>query len=335
MILSTLGVPGSMSAAAANADTVDHFPVSSITPKLALYNSQNYPLLRAARHLDPNPAKGGGDIVVVDGVALMPETGPYGSRADIEERPPSADEISVYIVREADSLSQIAEMFNVTSNTIRWANDLGPREAIRPGQTLVILPVAGVRHTVEEGDTLKSIAKEYSGDLEEIMQFNGLEDGATLALGDTITIPGGEIEAPAPEPSSSGVSRGAATPLKGANGPSLNGYYIHPVPGARRTQGLHGYNAVDLAASYGTPVRASAAGKVIVSRGSGWNGGYGNYIVVDHPNGTQTLYSHLSSNIVWSGSGVVQGQVIGYVGNTGRSTGSHLHFEVRGAKNPF
>jgi murein DD-endopeptidase MepM/ murein hydrolase activator NlpD len=74
---------------------------------------------------------------------------------------------------------------------------------------------------------------------------------------------------------------------------------------------------------------------VIVSRVGGWNGGYGNYVVVDHPNGTQTLYAHLYKNIVWQGQKVVQGQVIGYLGTTGRSTGCHLHFEVRGAKNPF
>lgn len=334
-IVSALDSQDDSSIAALTSGVVNEIArAQEIPSSLSLYNSQTLPLLRAARNQDPNPAKGGGDITVVEGKALLPETGPYGSRADIEDRPPSADEISVYIVREGDNLSQIAEMFGVTSNTIRWANDIGVKGTIQPGQTLVILPVVGVQHTIEDGDTLKSLAKKYDADLEEMMQFNGLEDGATLALGEKIMIPGGEVIAPKPTARTSG-SRGATSPLRGASGPSIDGYYIHPVPGSRKSQGLHGYNALDFAAPIGTPIRASASGKVIISRASGWNGGYGNYIVVDHPNGTQTLYSHLSQNIVWVGQHVVQGQVLGYMGSTGRSTGPHLHFEVRGAKNPF
>ncbi len=102
-----------------------------------------------------------------------------------------------------------------------------------------------------------------------------------------------------------------------------------------RTQGIHGYNGVDLGASVGAPVRAAAGGTVMLSRSGGYNGGYGNYIVIKHPNGSQTLYAHLSSNAVAAGQVVTQGQTIGAVGNTGRSTGPHLHFEVRGGKNPF
>ena len=109
----------------------------------------------------------------------------------------------------------------------------------------------------------------------------------------------------------------------------------HPVPGAIKTQGVHGYNAIDLAAAVGTAIKAAGSGEVIVSKSSGWNGGYGNYIVIRHANGVQTLYAHLSRNDVGVGASVSVGQVIGGMGNTGRSTGSHLHFEVRGARNPF
>jgi murein DD-endopeptidase MepM/ murein hydrolase activator NlpD len=106
--------------------------------------------------------------------------------------------------------------------------------------------------------------------------------------------------------------------------------------GGVRTQGVHGYNAVDLGAAVGTPFMASAAGEVIVARATGWNGGYGQYVVIRHDNGTQTLYSHASGIVVGVGQRVVQGQVIGYVGSTGRSTGPHLHFEIRGGpRNPF
>lgn len=287
-------------------------------------NSQTMQLLLAARNNDPNPSKGGGDITIVGGTALLSETGPSGTLANIEDQPKS-DQISIYVVREGDSLSQIAKMFDVSTNTIIWANDIKRGSLIRTGQTLVILPITGVRYTVEKGDTLKSIAKEYGGDLTEILQYNDLTVDAILAVGDVVIIPDGEGEAPTIIYSSI---------AQGTSGPSYDGYYIKPVVG-RRSQGLHGYNAVDIAASYGSPIVASAAGTVIISRDYGWNGGYGIYIAIRHDNGTQTLYAHNSSNIVYQGQLIVRGQVIGYVGSTGRSTGSHVHFEIRGAKNPF
>jgi len=296
-------------------------------------NSQNIALLQGAVNSDPNPSKGGGDITIVGDSALLPETGPIGTLADIDETSTQkSDRISVYVVREGDSLSQIAKMFGVDANTIRWANDIGRGDVIKEGQTLIILPVSGVRYTVEKGDTLASIIKELGGDMDEVINYNGLEDGATLAIGDVITIPGGEMQAPAQTTTST------YTAPRRSSGPNYDGYYIWPVDGGRITQGIHGYNGVDVGAPYGTSVFAAAGGEVIISRyssGNPWFGGYGNYIVVEHANGTQTLYSHLSNVIVKRGWNVVQGQVIGYIGSTGRSTGPHLHFEVRGAKNPL
>ena len=110
---------------------------------------------------------------------------------------------------------------------------------------------------------------------------------------------------------------------------------MRPIVGGRKSQGIHGYNAVDLAAPTGTPIIASASGKVIIARSSGYNGGYGLYVVISHPNGTQTLYAHMSKVNVSVGRFVERGEIIGAVGNTGKSTGPHLHFEVRGARNPF
>lgn len=287
-------------------------------------NSQNTWLLSAALNPDPNSGKGGGDITVVGGMALLAETGPAGTLADIEENQSAT--ISIYIVREGDTLSGIAKMFGVTTNTIAWANDIS-RELIRPGQTLIILPISGVRHTVGKGDTIQSIAKKYKGDINEIIQYNHLTPNAALAVGDIVIVPDGEIAAP--------PAVGRPVTLRGAGGPSYEGYYLRPILGGRKTQGLHGYNGVDLATYLGAPILASAAGDVIISRDSGWNGGYGKYVVIAHDNGTQTLYSHNSQNIVVAGQRVVRGQIIGYVGSTGRSTGSHVHFEVRGARNPF
>jgi len=289
-------------------------------------NSQNVALLRAALNPDPNPAKGGGDVTIADGQALVADNGPLGSRGNTEIAP-RPEQISVYVVRSGDSLSQIAKLFGVTTDTIIWANDIGRGGVIHEGQTLVILPVSGIEHTVKSGDTLASIAKKYGVKTEEIISFNGIQDGHVLAVGDSIIVPDGKIQ-------SSYTSTATGAIVRGAGGPAISGYFSAPVTGYKRTQGLHGYNAVDLATPTGTPILAAASGDVIISR-TGWNGGYGNYIVIAHPNGTQTVYSHNSSNIVYAGQSVVQGQVIGYVGNTGRSTGPHVHFEVRGAKNPF
>jgi murein DD-endopeptidase MepM/ murein hydrolase activator NlpD len=108
------------------------------------------------------------------------------------------------------------------------------------------------------------------------------------------------------------------------------------VNGGVLTQGLHGYNGIDIGAPSGTGILASAAGTVIIAnRSGGWNGGYGNYIVIQHDNGTQTLYAHASRIYATAGQRVAQGALIGAVGRTGKATGPHLHFEVRGATNPF
>ncbi|MEA1929561.1 MAG: M23 family metallopeptidase [Patescibacteria group bacterium] len=276
----------------------------------------------------PNPATAiGGSEITITGGALLPDSGVIGTMADVEDKPKS-DQISLYVVREGDSLSQIAEMFSVSVNTIAWANDFERGATIRPGQMLLILPVSGIRHTVAEGETVRSIAKKYQGDAEEIIQFNGLDAEGILAKGDVVTIPGG---AHSVAPSSKKVY----AEVRGSNGPSYAGYYIRPIVGGVRSQGLHGHNAIDLAAPAGTPIMAAASGQVIVSRSGGWNGGYGNYVVIRHDNDTQTLYAHNTSNTVGVGQRVVQGQVIGYMGSTGRSTGNHVHFEIRGAKNPF
>jgi len=297
--------------------------------KTANFNAQNIQLLESSLNYESNGSKGGGDITIVNNNSLLPDSGPLGTIADIEDQS-SSDQISIYVVREGDNLSQIASMFNVSINTIVWSNDIARGSKIVPGQTLVILPISGVKYEVKKGDTVKSIAKKLNGDADEIIKFNDLPASGQLAEGQTLIVPNGEIA-----PALAAKSDLKSSPVRGANGPSYAGYYIRPIVGGRKSQDLHGYNGVDLADSCGTPVMASASGDVIINREGGWNGGYGNYVVISHSNGTQTLYSHLLSSIVSAGWHVVKGQVIGYIGSTGKSTGCHLHFEVRGAKNPY
>ena len=119
-------------------------------------NLQTMQLQRPAMNIDPAPARGGGDINIVDDSALLPEEGPAGTIADIVK--PKNSTVSTYVVREGDTLSAIAKMFDVTPDTIRWANDMSKSSTLKVGQTLTILPVTGVKYTVKKGDTLATIA---------------------------------------------------------------------------------------------------------------------------------------------------------------------------------
>ena len=304
-------------------------------------NSQTLPLLAPAINIDPHPVVGGG-LALVGGGALLAQEGPSGTAADIESKPTSS-EISVYTVHEGDTLSSIAEMFDVTPNTIVWANDI-KNGTVHQGDTLVILPITGIQHTTRKGETLAGLARVYKSNVHEIAQYNDLADSATLAVGDVIIIPGGEITAPVvAKPKTTVISKilkniakGVTEPYLGGSGPALNGYFVWPAQGGVITQGLHGWNAVDIGAPKGTSIYAAADGVVLIARQNGaWNGGYGNYVVIKHDNGTQTLYAHASAVLVSAGDSVTQGQIIAKVGSSGESTGPHLHFEVRGAKNPF
>ncbi len=298
------------------------------------YSALYTPLLSASVNSVANSKRaiGGGDITVEDGALVS--TGPV-AEDEIAAAGTNSGEISVYVVREGDALSQIAEMYGVTTNTILWANDLQKASDIHPGDSLVILPVEGVKHTVQKGQTLASIVKKYEGDIDEVLAFNNLDSADSISVGDEIIIPGGKLHQKKAQKRVS--KRTYPAPTKSTGSVATAGYFTNPAPGSIRTQGYHGYNAVDLASRGGAaiPIVAAAAGEVVVSKASGWNGGYGTYVVIRHNNGTQTLYAHMSANYVARGQYVAKGQQIGRMGNTGKSTGVHLHFEVRGGRNPF
>lgn len=268
---------------------------------------------------------------LVDGKAFTNENSSVtGGPAGVHEKDPAySDRISIYTVRNGDTLEQIAQMYNVSPSTILWANDLKKGSVLKPDQVITILPISGIKYTVRKGDTLASIAKKYKSDADEIATFNNLDNDAVLTVGDELILPDAEA--------GSGTSDSEkATTNKTTKPTSKNaGYLTRPVIGGIKTQGIHGHNGIDIASSYGTPILAAASGRVIVVKTGGWDGGYGNYAVIQHPNGMQTLYAHMSAVMVSVGQNVTQGQQIGKMGNTGESTGVHLHFEVRGGKNPF
>lgn len=309
-------------------------------------NTQNLELLVSAVGMtsDLKPNSGLDEVVIVDGQALDPEIGSSGTVVDIIGAPEDFITTS-YIVQPGDTVARVAQRFGISENTLRFANGMKKTDVLHRGDTLLILPVNGIRYTVTKGDTLSSIAKKYKlepQDITEMLDYNNLESGSALKIGEIIIIPGAELVVPAAPSSSktpsSKTSIKTSTKAKTASSSTTSvtrGYFIKPVP-CPLSQGKHDNYAIDMACGRsGIPIKAAAEGKVIRAQ-YGWNGGYGNLVVLQHPNGMVTFYAHMlaASMKVSLGDSVEQGQVIGLIGSTGRSTGPHLHFEVRNGVNP-
>lgn len=272
--------------------------------------------------------QGGADITIDRGFTTL-----YGDSLLVARSPVTTitsgnkrNEIIVYKVQEGDNGTLIAARFGITVNTLLWANKLSASSIIRPGNELIILPVSGVSHKVISGDTVSSIAARYKAKEDRIIEFNSLPADGSIRIGDIVIIPDGEIYIPR--------QTYVSVPNYSNNLRKVDGYFTAPTTG-RNWGILHPNNAADIANSCGTPIYAAAGGTVAVSKSTGWNGGYGIYIKINHPNGTATLYSHNSKNFVSVGEYVSQGQLIALMGTTGRSSGCHVHFEVHGAANPF
>ncbi len=235
--------------------------------------------------------------------------------------------IQQYTVQAGDTVLAIAEKFGLKPETVQWSNPGLEVNAdlIRPGDTLSILPINGALHTVTSGDTLGGIAGSYRVTVEDIINYsgNGLADpNAPLTIGAKLIVPNATKEFAGEQAFT--YTTGAAP----ANAKIGGGNFVWPASGSINQRFWSGHAAVDVGAWTGAPVKAADGGYVAVATG-GWNAGYGNHVIIDHGNGFVTLYAHLNSVFVNSGESVAAGQQIGSVGNTGNSTGPHLHFELR------
>jgi murein DD-endopeptidase MepM/ murein hydrolase activator NlpD len=258
---------------------------------------------------------------------------------EIPERPRRG--IITYTVQSGDTLFGIAEKFKLRPETILWANyDVlqDDPHMLEIGQVLNIPPVDGVLHVVKEGETLEAIAQKYNVSPEAIRnaEWNGLQDGGEPQVGQVLIVPGGTRPFAGWTPPRQAYVVAGGKRLPSGACPSVQvpplgtGSFIWPVNSRWRS----GYDftayhpGVDFAGRLGDPVYAADAGTVVYA---GWSTvGYGNLIVLDHGNGYQTYYAHLSAIFVGCGQQVAKGATIGLVGSTGRSTGPHLHFEIRG-----
>jgi len=234
-----------------------------------------------------------------------------------------------YIVEPGDNLSSIAAKYEISLETILWANELSSKSIIQPGQKLIILPVSGIVYHIKKGDTLSEIAETYKGKVSEIIEFNELSSQGDIFIGDILIIPNGEM----PPPPKKSYYAASQVPLGSS-------YFICPHSARYITQGLHWYNAIDFGGKCGDPIYAAAAGAVQRVK-YGWNAGAGNYLTILHPNGVVTMYGHLQKSLVAPGQQVSQGQIIALMGGqpgtpgAGSSTGCHVHFSVSGSRNPF
>lgn len=277
--------------------------------------------------------------ILAIGSATAPDFYTYQAE---EVRQYRGGEIISHVVEEGETISMIAERYGLRSETILWANNLTEKSTIKPGQTLEILPVDGVRHKVVRGDTIYSIGKKYglSGSQVQMIvdyPFNEFLNDETfdLVAGQFLMVPEGKLQMAAASTTLPRGTFGTLTPDAGTV--SATGSFIWPASGGI-SQGYTFYHkAIDISNQAGGSILAADAGVVTVA---GWvdNYGYGNRVMVDHGNGFATLYAHLSVVQVKVGQRVGRGDVLGQMGSTGRSTGTHLHFEIRqgGAlQNPF
>ncbi len=343
-------------------------------------NSQQMPILQAP--INSGDVQVLGTSTQSANAALLSSLYEQTVKANEAISSPTSSSPSSYVVASGDTLWKIANTFNITLNTLLTANHLTKKSFIHIGEKLII-PTSGVTpttntgvntstapsssiqtnaqsvspttYTVHSGDTLFSISKKYGVSVTAIKSANGMKKD-TIFIGEKITIPSliqvkdsVSYSAPvsslpaAPALATKITSAVIMIPASAHKIFSPDGYYMRPIVGGYKSQGIHSHNAVDLADTCGTPIYASASGTVVISKDNGdWNGGYGNYVEIDHPNKTQTLYAHMQTVIVSVNQAVVQGQEIGTIGNTGDvvkegGTGCHVHFEIHnnGYANPF
>jgi murein DD-endopeptidase MepM/ murein hydrolase activator NlpD len=244
-----------------------------------------------------------------------------------------------YRVSRGDSVFGIAESFKLKPETVLWANyDVlqDDPHSLKPGQVLKIPPTDGIYYQWKENDTLNSVATEFKGNVDDILNYPGNDIDLAepkIASGSWVMVPGGEREfvqwlVPTVASGASGTSSTSQSACPG--GAVGSGGFVWPADNRFLSGNDYwsGHLGIDIAAGEGAPVYAADSGVVTMAQG-GYNYGYGNVIQIDHGNGYSTVYAHLSVIGVGLCQSVGAGQWIGGAGNTGNSQGAHLHFEVR------
>lgn len=264
----------------------------------------------------------GGNAVIAPLSPLVPEPG----SATSEQQPKKP---RIYTVQDGDTIASIAAQFNISANTILWANGITERDILKIGDHLTILPTTGVLHTVRSGDTVLAIAIKYDADLQATIAYNNLGEDAKLAIGQKIIVPDGYAHATVPTSVPSIVSEDVklATESPPDSAPSTGSGFAWPTASRHISQYFRwGHTGIDIDDRSRPPIYAAETGTIEFT---GWLGGYGRLVVVNHGDGLSTYYAHVDKVYVTKGQKVSKGDAIAQIGSTGRSTGPHVHFEVR------
>lgn len=249
---------------------------------------------------------------------------------------PPAQKPQIYTVQAGDTVAGIADRFNISTDTVLSANGLTERNIIKAGDHLTILPTSGLLHTVQRGDTVSELASRYEVAGADIATYNNLGDEAKLSIGQKLMVPGAKIPAPRrlaqghdtsePEPSAPEASRPEPVASSGQG-------WLWPTASRHIAQHFRRWHTgVDIDNRSRPPIYAAQDGTVSYA---GWLGGYGNLLIVSHGNGLETYYAHVDKMYVGKGDAVDKGEAIAKMGSTGRSSGPHLHFEVRSNGRPI
>jgi LysM repeat protein len=274
------------------------------------------------------PAEFNAPLPIIADNSLAPIPNPY----TYETKLPAHD-FQTHEVKRGETPGMIAETYGISSDTLLGGNAWLSKESnqLQVGIELIILPIDGVLHTVRPGETLASIAEFYNVPVADIIGYgpNNIEPPFLRLLPETqLLIPGasiGQFYFTAPKSVGTGAGNEPQWTVFGT------GTYIWPVSGRCITQFSNGFHpALDISMAAGSPVYASDTGTVTyASYAAGVYYDYGNLIVINHGNGFETFYGHLSSISVYPGQTLTQGEFIGLTGNSGRSSGPHIHFEIR------
>lgn len=243
----------------------------------------------------------------------------FQTKASVKPR----DKTITYTVEKGDTLSTIATKFDISTETIKWANDL-TSDSLTVGDELKILPVTGIYHKVAKGDTVYTIAKKYDTNPQQIVDFpfNEFANPETFSLveGQMLVVPDGVKPAEKPV-----IRRQVYV----AQGPVSSAGFSWPVQGIISQFSSWYHTALDIAAPIGTPIVAATSGRVVKASVGTWDGGYGTNLIIDNGQGYETHYTHMSALNLSVGDDVVGGKtIVGWIGMTGRTTGPHLHFEI-------